>query len=101
MNPDRWVKVWFTDEGWVLCPEYEEPRIDAAVSAYIDSGRSRDSLIHLTALDGGRIVVRASFVSGWSTSDPEMRRAAWEHRAAFEAEDRENKAAVGIFGDDD
>jgi hypothetical protein len=46
------------------------------------------------------VVVRASFVSGWSTSDPEMRRAGWEHCAAVEAEDRENKAAVGIFGDD-
>lgn len=98
--PDSWVKVWFMDEGWVLCPLDEEPRIDAAVTTYIDSGRTRDSLIHLTAVDGGRVVVRASFVSGWSVSDPAMRRAGWEYRAMVEAEDRENKAAVGIFTED-
>ena len=67
------VKVYSDDGGYVCAVPEDEPMLDAAVQAYLDSGETRDTLVHLTLLDGDRCVVRASHVTSWVTSTPDGR----------------------------
>lgn len=61
--------------------------LDASVSAYIDSGRTRDSIIHLTTVGGAQYCILASTVRSWIESSPESRRLVRERDAALKTED--------------
>lgn len=67
--PDSYVKISDGD-GFVTCPIAEEPRVDAAVQAWLDSGGTRDSLIMLEMADGDIYKVRASHIKWWIISTP-------------------------------
>lgn len=98
MSIGAYVKV-FDDDGYVLVPPAEEPRIDAAVTAYLDSGGTRDSLLRLTTLDGAEYVVRVSSIRSWIMTTPEARRRQVEHEKALADERREYAAELGYWED--
>jgi hypothetical protein len=89
--------VWFSDDSFVWVVEDDLPRIDALVSQHIDSGGSRDALVHMTALHGDPISARASYISGWSLSTPEGRQREWEIEAHRRDEKKRMMAEVGLF----
>lgn len=98
MSIGAYVRV-FDDDGYVLVPPAEEPRIDAAVTAYLDSGGTRDSLLRLATLDGAEYVVRASSIRSWIMTTPETRRRQVEHEKALTDELREYAAEIGYWED--
>ena len=69
----------------------ESDVIDAAVSLWIDSGRTRDTLLHLTTPYGETYHVLASRITSWFISTEATRRAYYEHKAALDAEEPEWK----------
>lgn len=69
-------------EGRYVVPE-DEPQIDAAVSAYMDSG-GRDCLLHL------------STVSHWCVSTPETRQRVYHRIRAQKEERKEMEKAAGL-----
>lgn len=77
----------------------DESRLDCAVSAYLDSAGTRDSLLHLTLCNGERYTVRASHIVGWKISTPEGRLLALEYQQGMEAEHKANRQALGIWED--
>jgi hypothetical protein len=83
--------VYERDGGYVCVEVGDEPRIDAAVTSWLDSGGSRDSLLDLTLIDGSEYRVIASHVVAWSISSPESRQRFIEHQAAM----RDERAAAG------
>lgn len=89
------LKLWTTDgECWGLQP-HEESRVDAAVSLWLDSAETRDTLLLLTLSGGDVFKVRASLCGSWMLSTPEGRRREWEISKAGDEERRAIKAALG------
>jgi len=91
VTPDTWLVVYERDGLFVYVDVGDEPRVDAAVTSWLDSGGSRDSLLDLTLIDGSGYRVIASHVVAWSVSSPESRLRTIEHSAAM----RDEKAATG------
>lgn len=100
MIPGSFLKVW-QGENWVLAIPEEEPRIDAAVSQWIDSGGTRDTILRLTLVDGDTFTLRASTIDSWLLSTPEGRRRSHEWDKAAEDERREQRTAAGFPWDED
>lgn len=95
--PERIVYVAVYDEsGHVKCVPEDEPRVDAAVSLWVDSGRTRDTILYLTALDGARYCVLASHVTSWMLSAPQDR----ERSAGIELALKEERKSFGLLDDD-
>jgi hypothetical protein len=89
------VKLWTTDrEVWGLVPD-DEPRIDAAVSLWIDSGETRDTLLLLTLTGGDPFKVRASMIASWMLSTSHGRRREMEFSKAGDDEQRAVRRAIG------
>lgn len=93
----KYIRLYESD-GYVLVHETEDPRIDAAVSRYIDNGR--DTLLLLDCLDGSVYRCLASNIRSWYTSTPESRRQslAWERDSKAEA--KELRISLGIWEDE-
>lgn len=96
---DSWLTVW--EEGGELYTVEiaDEPRIDAAVSQHVDSGGTRDALLHLTFTDGREYTVRASRIVSWAASTPETRRRAMEYEQWQKEETETFKQELGIWED--
>lgn len=76
------------DDGgiyWILSPDNEQS-IDAAVSLWIESGGTRDTLLDLTSPDGSNVRLPASNVRSWHISTPESRRRNAEWNALYRME---------------
>ena len=84
--PDIWLLVMEEDGTVWICDVADRPRIDAAVSSFLDTGR--DSLLHLTPLDGAEVTLRASNVMGWKTESEDTREKWREMMKAFDANPR-------------
>ena len=87
----------YTGDGYVLCQPQEEPRVDAAVSRWIDSGRTQDTLLSLDLMDGCAYKCLASCVSEWFLSTPENRRTSIEWEQLAKQEDTEVRQSLGIW----
>lgn len=100
--PMSWLLLYEADNTCTsLIPE-EASRIDAAVSGWIDSGKSRDELLHLTLREGGTFCTLASSIRSWWICTPEHRRKALEYEKQLKDESREMKAAIGLpWSEDD
>lgn len=94
---ETWLTVWEKGGEMYTVEADDEPRIDAAVTQYIDSGESRDTLLRLTFTDGREYTVRASQIVSWATSTPESRRRAVEYEKGQEEETRRFKQELGIW----
>lgn len=92
------LRVYYgPDDGYVLAEAHQEPALDAAVTAYLSSGGTRDELISLTLLDGSELKLRASAVGSWYVSTPASRTRAVELEKELADELRAIRAAAGIF----
>lgn len=96
-GPDTWVVL--IDErgvGWRVIPENRHS-VDAAVEKWISSGRTQDTLLDLTEVDGGELRILASIVQAFYMSTPELRRAGVQFRAFKEREEMEIRMDLGLW----
>ena len=77
-----------------VVPE-DEPRIDAAVTAFLDFGGTRDTVLDLTLTNGGAFKVRVSRIASWALSSPELRARSMEIGHALKEEAKTAKEALG------
>lgn len=91
--------VLFTDEGALRIEEGDKHQVDVALTEYLHSGR--DSVIHLTLLDGDEYATRASLVTGWTVSTPEGRVRMQELTKLLDDEERANRMEAGLGWDDE
>ena len=88
------------DSNWNVSLD-DEPRIDAGVSSYIDSGGNVDTLLDITTVDGAALRIRASTVVAWFVSTPETRRRSVD-LGRMQAEERAaNRQSAGLWDDDE
>lgn len=90
------VKV-FEEDGFVLVVLEDAPRVDAAVSMWVDSGGTRDTLLELTRCDGDGYWVKASTITSWTISTYEGRRRSFEWEAAMRGEEQSLREAAGLW----
>jgi len=64
----------------------ENDAIDAAVSRWVDSGRTRDTLLHLMTPYGDTYNVLASRITSWYITTAASREREREHMKAIKAE---------------
>jgi len=100
MNAASYLRVWEGDSHY-LCEVQEEPRVDAAVERWISSGRTNDTLLRLTMIDGDEVAILASRVTSWMVSTPEGRRRAIEWDAVYRSEREAMKQEAGIWDEAD
>lgn len=93
------LSVYDMQGGLASVEPGDEGRLDAAVTAYLDSGGTRDSLIHLTMTNGQRYAIRASAVQSWILTTPEGRLKSLEIEQASRQEEKANRMALGIWED--
>lgn len=75
----------------------ESNSVDAAVSAWIDSGRTKDSILYLSMVNGTATYrVLASCITSWWVSTPAYRRAHLEQVQRQKNESRALKTEMGI-----
>ncbi len=105
--PDRdgevgtFLKLWDKLGASSLLHVDDEPRVNAAVSRWVDSGRSRDTLLDLTGVDGDQFYTLASEVTSWLVSTPRGRLLSRQWDRDVGNEQQEHKAQLGIWEDDD
>lgn len=99
MNLSAWLNVWEANGCVFATDPADEPRIDAAVSKWLDSGKTRDTLLSLSFLDGREYKVLASNIVSWAISTSESREKEYEIRKFQEDEDKELKSRVGLWED--
>lgn len=81
-----WLMVYDQDNGCCRCEIGEAPVIDAAVTAYLDSGKTHDQVMHLAQIDGATYRILVSCISSWVDSTPEIRAREYEREATMKAE---------------
>lgn len=101
MSDLRWVQVWDTSAQPTTVNADEEPRIDAAVSQWLASGKTQDTLLDLVTPEGATYKCLASIIVGWYCSTPETRRKRLELNKELDDTDKATKAEIGIWGDDE
>jgi hypothetical protein len=94
-----YLRVYDKTEGFISCDPADEPRVDAAVGAYIDSG-GRDRIIDVTLAEGVPYKLLASQVTAWFVSTPESRRKRVEMNANSDAELEGHAREFGIWEDE-
>lgn len=98
-GPDTWVVILDeTGTAWFVMPEGKDS-IDAAVERYISSGRTLDTLLDLTDLDGSELRILASTVRLFYTCTPESRMNHMHYQAFREREKQQFRADLGLWGE--
>lgn len=69
-----YLRVFDQNGSYCYAKIEEEPRIDAAVTQYVSSGGSRDSVIDIELQEGATYKILASHITGWFVSTPDTRR---------------------------
>lgn len=87
----------FEDDGNICVRPEQESRINAAVSQYVDSGGTRDTLLDLETLAGETYYTKASRITSWYVSTPETRRKIIEVEKLLEDEKKAFQADLGIW----
>lgn len=91
------LRVHFGDEDFIDCEVEGEGTLDAALSAYIDSGGTRDRLILLERDCGGGITIRASRVQCWHMITEESMRTAIDRAKELDDVIKAREAEIGVF----
>ena len=97
MEVGSFVRLWDTNGAAFMVAIEEEPRIDAAVSKWIDSGKTQDTLLDLTDVVGSSYKTLASEITSWLVLTPELRRAGVAYNKALDDEVVAIKSDLGIF----
>lgn len=87
------------DEFMVLTTD--EGQIDAALTRWLQSNHTADSLLDLTLVAGDSLRIRASQVDGWVCSTAAGRAKGILLDKEADDERKANRAAAGIFEDED
>lgn len=97
--PERFLTVWEVEGEIYTLFEYEEPRINAAVQEYVDSGKTRDRILCLTMTDGREYYTLVSRISSWAVSTPETRKRSMLYGMLQRQEDEEFRSELGVWED--
>lgn len=97
MEPGSFVRLWDTNGAAFMVSIDEEQRIDAAVSKWIDSGKTRDTLLDLIDVIGAPYKTLASEITSWLVLTPESRRAGVIYTKALDDEAQAIRTELGIF----
>ena len=100
-SPDTWLVLYETDSTCTHVDVHDMDHIDAAVTAYLDSAETRDTLLHLTMVEGGVYVIRASHIKAWFICSPEHRHRGTEHEKYRTEENKRLRLEVGLPWDGD
>lgn len=95
MSVGTFLRVW-DNMGVADVVAEDEPRIDAAVQHFLDTGGHADTLLDLTMTSGASYRILASQVRSWMVSTPESRARSMELEKAHADEDREHRIAAGL-----
>ena len=63
--PARWIDVYDIYDGRFRCSMECESELDAKFTAWLDSGKTKDSLVELPTLNGGVMKIAVSAVANW------------------------------------
>lgn len=91
------LRIWDHGGSIVDVRIEHEPSIDAAVTAWVDSGRTRDALLRLETMVGSTYKTLASEITSWLISTPDARQRAVVRGAAEDEERRHNRYEAGLF----
>lgn len=97
MELGSFVRLWDTNGAAFMLSVEEEPRIDAAVSKWIDSGKTQDTLLDLIDVVGAPYKTLASEITSWLILTPESRRAGIAYSKALDDEAQVIRTELGIF----
>lgn len=102
---DEMVVVYYKDGSAGNVVASDEPKIERALATLVGEGEhryssdeERDSLVRLTALNGSRLVMRASAIAGYSCSSRENRRRRKLHEYQLDHENADIGAAPAKDG---
>ena len=95
----RYVVLWEKGGGRMQVIEEDHPRIDAAVSEFVNT--SRDGVLNLTTVGGDPYSTLASNVHSWSLSTPEGRCSETHLEAESTAERRALRQEAGLPWEDE
>lgn len=87
--PTEWLVLWDTDNDAYYVATHEESKIDAAVTQWIDSQETRDTLLHLDKVDGSFLRIKASGVKAWALSTAATRELQEQINASLERDEDE------------
>lgn len=90
-----YIRLFEVDGGGVMLVPEEADRLDAAVTAYLDSGCTRDRLIRLTLLSGDEYTTMVSRICGWIVATLEGRRRSAEIDKLVDDEIKAFREAAG------
>lgn len=93
--PDTWLVLMEMDGNTHIDPA-DEPAVDVALTRYLESGCTRDELLHLTMSEGGAYRVRVSRVVGWWLMTPEHERRNLMRTARRRDVERDLRASLGL-----
>lgn len=93
-----YLKVWESDGTNCTIMPTDKHAIDAAVQAWLDTGR--DSLVYLSQINGDEYITLASRITSWRVVTPEGRRKQIELDAMSKDEDKTLKAEYGVPWED-
>jgi len=86
-------------ETFLPVEEAEWHRLDAAVTDFLTSGRSRDGILYLARIDGSQVAVLLSDIRSWALMTPETRRRAVELEAEEDVERMRVLEDLGLVDD--
>jgi len=97
MEVGNFLRVW--DESGSFCDfeVEEEPRVNSAVQRWVDSGRTKDTVLDLTTKGGEPFCVLASTITSWKVSTLEGRVAGVDFDVSLQNEIRGLRESLGAF----
>lgn len=93
----KFLLVWDDQGDTIRVKPKEEAQLDQAVSAWLESGGTRDSLLYLTTINGETYRCLASSIRAWLGSSTVSRRKHLEQMQQLEAEEEEMRRELGIW----
>jgi hypothetical protein len=95
-----YLRVWDHESNCVDVLVEHEPSVDAAVTAWVDSNRTRDSVLRLETVNGHEYKTLASEIASWMISTADGRRLATLQEVARAGEAQQHRYEAGLFEDD-
>lgn len=95
-----YIKLYDNDNNfYIISPEYEST-IDSAVSRWIDSGKTLDTLLDIELAEKAPFRILASVIVAWIITTPESRRRYIDFVNEVDKEEKAVKMELGIFEED-
>lgn len=92
-----WIKVFLAEDGFMFVDPSEGPRLDAALSRFLEYPERHDGVIHLLAASGAQFSMPISRIVGWVSSSAATRRREMEIEQAMDEESETVRRELGIW----